>query len=237
MQVSDIMTPTVVSVLPSARIGDAIRLMLNSRISGLPVIDAAGRLVGIFTEGDLLRRAETGTTRQRGRWLQLLLSPGRLADEYVHTHGRRVDEVMTCDVVTTTEATSLDTVVQLMERHGIKRLPVVRDDKVVGIVSRANLLHALVALRDTPARNDTGDALIRQRILDEIQREPWGPRYTINVVVHDGRVDLWGSLFEERERQALRVLAENVPGVREVHDHMVWIEPIMGAVLQAPEEA
>ena len=237
MQVSDIMTPTVVSVLPSARIGDAIRLMLNCRISGLPVIDAAGRLVGIVTEGDLLRRAETGTTRQRGRWLQLLLSPGRLADEYVHTHGRRVDEVMTCDVVTTTEATSLDTVVQLMERHGIKRLPVVRDGKVVGIVSRANLLHALVALRDTPARNDTGDALIRQRILDEIQREPWGPRYTINVVVHDGRVDLWGSLFEERERQALRVLAENVPGVREVHDHMVWIEPIMGAVLHAPEEA
>ena len=98
-------------------------------------------------------------------------------------------------------------------------------------------LISIPTMRDTPARNDTGDAVIRQRILDEIQREPWGPRYTINVVVRDGRVDLWGSLFEERERRALRVLAENVPGVREVHDHMVWVEPIMGTVVSAPEQA
>ena len=237
MKVSDVMTPKVISVLPSDRIADAIRLMLDNRISGLPVIDAAGRLVGVVTEGDLLRRVETGTTRHRARWLQFLLSPGRLADEYAHTHGRRVNEVMTCDVVTATEGTSLDTVVQLMERHGIKRLPVVRDDKVIGIVSRANLLHALVAVGDAPERNGARDAVIRQRILDEIQREPWGPRYSINVVVRDGRVDLWGSLFGERERQALRVVAENVPGVREVHDHMVWIEPIMGSVVLAPEEA
>ena len=237
MKVSDVMTPKVISVVPSDRIADAIRLMLDNRISGLPVIDAAGRLVGMVTEGDLLRRAETGTTRHRARWLQFLLSPGRLADEYVHTHGRRVDEVMTCDVVTAAEATSLDTVVQLMERHGIKRLPVVRDGKVIGIVSRANLLHALVAVGDAPERNGALDAVIRQRILDEIEREPWGPRYSIDVVVRDGRVDLWGSLFEERERQALRVVAENVPGVKEVHDHMIWIEPIMGAVVLAPEEA
>ena len=237
MKVSDVMTPKVISVVPSDRIADAIRLMLDNRISGLPVIDAAGRLVGMVTEGDLLRRAETGTTRHRARWLQFLLSPGRLADEYVHTHGRRVDEVMTCDVVTATEATSLDTVVQLMERHGIKRLPVVRDGKVIGIVSRANLLHALVAIGNAPERNGALDAVIRQRILDEIEREPWGPRYSIDVVVRDGRVDLWGSLFEERERQALRVVAENVPGVKEVHDHMIWIEPIMGAVVLAPEEA
>src|ERR1022692_422844 len=237
MKVSDVMTPKVISVVPSDRIADAIRLMLDNRISGLPVINAAGRLVGMVTEGDLLRRAETGTTRHRARWLQFLLSPGRLADEYVHTHGRRVDKVMTCDVVTAAEATSLDTVVQLMERHGIKRLPVVRDCKVIGIVSRANLLHALVAVGDAPERNGALDAVIRQRILDEIEREPWGPRYSIDVVVRDGRVDLWGSLFEERERQALRVVAENVPGVKEVHDHMIWIEPIMGAVVLAPEEA
>src|SRR5664279_809462 len=218
MKVSDVMTPKVISVLPSDRIADAIRLMLDNRISGLPVIDAAGRLVGMVTEGDLLRRAETGTTRHRARWLQFLLSPGRLADEYTHTHGRRVDEVMTCDVVTAAESASLDAVVELMEKHGIKRVPVVRGGKVVGIVSRANLLHALVALDDQPGNNGVLDAVIRDRILDEIEREPWGPRYSIDVVVRDGRVDLWGSLFEERERQALRVVAENVPGVKEVHD-------------------
>lgn len=237
MKVSDVMTSKVISVLPSDRIADAVRLMLDNRISGLPVIDTRSALVGMVTEGDLLRRIETGTTRHRPRWLQFLLSPGRLADEYAHTHGRRVDEVMTCDVVSTTEGTSLDTVVQLMEQHGVKRLPVIRDGKVVGIVSRANLLHALVALRDAPEPSGAMDDSIRQRIIDEIQREPWGPQYSINVVVRDGRVDLWGALFDERERQALRVLAENVPGVRDVHDHLVWVEPIMGSVVLASDEA
>ena len=237
MKVSDVMTPRVISVLPSDRIADAIRLMLENRISGLPVIDAAGLLVGMVTEGDLLRRAETGTTRHRPRWLQFLLSPGRLADEYVHTHGRRVDEVMTRDVVTVTGETPLNAVVELMEKHGIKRVPVVRDGKLVGIVSRANLLRALFALGDQPRDNGALDAAIRKRIFDDIQREPWGPRYSIDVVVRDGRVDFWGTLFEERERQALRVVAENVPGVREVHDHMIWVEPVMGTVVSAPEQA
>lgn len=236
MKVGDVMTQKVISVLPSDEIANAIRLMLDNRISGLPVIDGEGRLVGMVTEGDLLRRAETGTTRHRARWLEFLLSPGKLAEEYTHTHGQHVDEVMTCDVVTTTEAAPLDTVVDLMERNRIKRLPVVRDGKVIGIVSRANLLHALVGLSGTPSRSNSSDAVIRQRILDKIRQEPWGPRYSINVVVRDGRVDLWGALFEERERQALRVVAESVPGVREVHDHMAWIEPIMGVVVPCPDE-
>lgn len=226
MKVSDIMTQKVISVRPTDGIVDAVRLMLDYRISGLPVVDNAGRLVGIVTEGDLLRRTETGTTQRRARWLEFVLSPARLADEYVHTHGRRVDEVMTRDVVSVTEATSLDTVVTLMERRRIKRVPVVRESKVIGIVSRADLLHALVALGAAPESSSVSDAAIRQRIVAEIQREPWGPRYSINVLVHHGKVDLWGALFDERERQALRVVVENVPGVKEIHDHMVWVEPV-----------
>lgn len=236
MNVGDIMTQPVISVRPAEGIANIVRLMLDRRISGMPVIDDAGRLVGIVTEGDLLRRTETGTTRHRPRWLEFMLSPGRLADEYVHTHGRRVDEVMTRDVVTVTEATSLDTVVTLMEQRRIKRVPVVRDGKVIGIVSRANLLHALVALGDSPASASASDASIRKRILDEIQREPWGPRFSINVVVRRGRVDLWGSLIEERERQALRVIVENVPGVTEIHDHLIWVDPVSGMVLMDPED-
>jgi CBS domain-containing protein len=237
MKVSDVMTDRVISVHPSDRIADAVRLMLDNRISGLPVISEAGQLVGIVSEGDLLRRIETGTTRHRARWLEILLSPGRLATEYVHTHGRRVDEVMTPDVITVTETSPLDTVVQLMERHGIKRLPVVRDGSVVGIVSRANLLHALAALRSADAPSFASDTVIRRRILDEIRREPWGPRESVNVVVRDGEVDLWGSLFDERERQALRVIVENVPGVKAIHDHIMWIDPLSGAVIEAPDEA
>lgn len=237
MKVSDVMTQQVISVRPSDRIADAIRIMLDKRVSGLPVVDDAGGIVGIVTEGDLLRRSETGTTRHRPRWLQFLLSPGRLADEYAHTHGRRVDEVMTPDVVSVGEGSSLNTVVQLMEQRGIKRVPVIREGKIVGIVSRANLMHALVGLGNDAPGCSTSDADIRQRILDEIQREPWGPRYSTNVVVSNGRVDLWGSLFEERERRALRVVVENVPGVKEIHDHMIWIEPLTGTVVEATEEA
>ena len=237
MKVSDVMTDRVISVRPSDRIADAVRLMLDNRISGLPVISEAGQLVGIVSEGDLLRRIETGTTRHRARWLEILLSPGRLASEYVHTHGRRVDEVMTRDVITVTETSPLDTVVRLMERHGIKRVPVVRDGNVVGIVSRANLLHALAALRSADVPSVASDTVIRRRILQEIRREPWGPRGSVNVVVRDGVVDLWGSLFDERERQALRVIVENVAGVRAIHDHMIWIDPVSGAAIEAPHDA
>ena len=144
---------------------------------------------------------------------------------------------MTQDVITVTETSPLDTVVRLMERHGIKRLPVVRDGNVVGIVSRANLLHALVALRGADAPSVASDTVIRRRILQEIRREPWGPRGSVNVVVRDGAVDLWGSLFDERERQALRVIVENVAGVKAIHDHMVWIDPLSGAMIEAPHEA
>ena len=235
MNVGDIMTERVISVRPSDRISDAIRLMLDHRISGLPVIDDTGQLVGIVSEGDLLRRVETATTPHRARWLEILLPPGRLADEYVHTHGRRVGEVMTRDVATVAEAAPLDIVVQLMEQRGVKRVPVVRDDRVVGIVTRANLLQALAALCDVGTRSPASDAVIRRRILDEIGREPWGPRHSINVVVCDGKVDLWGSVFDERERLALRVIVENVAGVTEIHDHMIGIEPLSGTVIFSPD--
>jgi CBS domain-containing protein len=237
MKVGEIMTETVISVRPSDRVTDAVRMMLDNRISGLPVISDAGQLVGIISEGDLLRRIETGTTRKRPRWLEFLMSPGRLADEYAHTHGRRVDEIMTPNVTTVTESSSLGALVQLMERRGIKRVPVVRDGKVVGIVTRANLMHAVAALQDSGEPPLVADTALRRHILDDIRREPWGPRYSVNVVVRNGRVDLWGSLFDERDRKALRVIVENAPGVKEIHDHMIWIEPLSGVVIDAPNEA
>jgi CBS domain-containing protein len=140
------MTGRVVTVAPDASVLEAIRLMLERHISGLPVIDASGALVGVITEGDFLRRVETGTERKRPRWLELVLGPRRLAEEYVHTHARRVEEVMTHEPITVTEDTPLDDVVKIMERRRIKRLPVMRGSQLVGVVSRANLLHALAAL-------------------------------------------------------------------------------------------
>lgn len=234
MQVRDVMTPDVISVTARDTVLEAARVMLQNRISGLPVVDASGRLVGMVTEGDFLRRGEIGTERQRPKWLEILLGPGRMADEYVRSSGCKIEDVMTSDPVTVSEEDLLETVVELMERRHIKRLPVLRDGKMVGIVSRANLMHALVSLArdiETPAG---GDAAIRDRILAAVAKQPWAPR--INVVVKNGVVELWGTITDERERQGCIVTAENVAGVREVHDHLVWVEPISGMAFPSPED-
>jgi len=237
MKAGDAMTRRVVTVRDDAAIMEAARLMLDHGISGLPVVDAEGRLAGIVTEGDLLRRAETGTERRRPRWLELLIGPGKLASEYVRTHGRKVADVMTGDVVSVGEDVPLPELIDLMERKRIKRVPVLRDGRIVGIVSRANLVRALAALAREIAPASATDAAIRARLLDEIDRQPWGPRGSIDVAVRNGTVDLWGVILDERERRALRVAAENVPGVTAVRDHLAWIEPRSGMVIEAPPEA
>jgi CBS domain-containing protein len=235
MRARDVMTQRVISIETDAPIMRAMRLMLQNRISGLPVVGPKGELVGMVTEGDFLRRGEIGTQRRRNRWLEFLIGPGRLADEYVHARGRKVEEVMTPEPITATEDTPLDEVVRLMERHRIKRLPVLRDGKLVGIVTRANIMHALVSLAAEAKAPPAGDdAAIREQILAECSKQSWAPM--ANVVVRNGVVELWGTITDERERQALIVASENVPGVKTVHDHLVWIEPNSGFVIQSQED-
>jgi predicted transcriptional regulator len=211
--------------------------MLQNDISGLPVLDADGRLVGMITEGDLLRRAETATQRRRPRWIEFFVGPGRLAEEYVHSHGRKVSELMTAEPVSVTEETPLEEVVTLMEKRRIKRLPVVRGDKVVGIVSRANLLHALARLSGEAHPVKPDDRAIRERLQAELNKQGWAPVIPLEIIVRDGVVDLWGSITDERERQALIVAAETVPGVKGVNDHLVWVDAMSGMAFLAPEES
>jgi CBS domain-containing protein len=227
------MTREVVSVEPESSVLHAARLMLQKRISGLPAVDGAGNLVGIVTEGDFLRRTETGTQRRRPRWIEFLIGPGKLADEYVHTSGRKVREVMTPNVQTVSEDTSLEEVAHLMERHRIKRLPVMRGKAVVGIITRANLMRALISVSHEVKPFSAGDTAIRERLLAELKKQPWAPVAMIDVFVRDGAVTLTGAVTDERERQALRVAAENIPGVKKVVDQLVWIEPVSGMVVEA----
>ena len=234
MKARDVMTPRVISIETDAPITRAIYLMLQNRISGLPVVGPKGELVGMVTEGDFMRRGEIGTQRHRNRWLEFLIGPGRLADEYVHARGRKVAEVMTRDPITVSEDTPLDEVVRLMEKHRIKRLPVVRAGALVGIVTRSNIMHALVSPMIEPKAPAGDDAAIREQILAECKKQSWAPM--TNVVVRDGVVELWGPISDERERQALIVASENVPGVKTVHDHMVWIEPNSGFMMQSEED-
>ena len=209
--------------------------MLEKRVSGLPVVASKGVLVGIVTEGDFLRRAETGTERRRPRWLEFLLGPGRLSDEYAHSHGRKVQEVMTTDVRTITEDCSLREVIETMEKHGVKRLPVLRGDQIVGIVTRANLMRALAGLARAPApAKQDGD--IRRSILDEMEKQTWAPTATVNVAVQNGVVELSGIIMEQRQRAALKVLAENVSGVTKVVDRLALIDPSSGIVIEEPAQ-
>ena len=235
MNVADVMTHTVISVTPDTPIAEVAGLMLQHRISGLPVVDANGAVVGIVTEGDLLRRAETGTERRRARWLEFLTSPGRLARDYANANARKAGEVMTEDVASVRPQDALADVVRLMEGRHIKRVPVIDGGRLVGIVSRANLVRALVENLPKPAAAGTAsDAEIRERILAEIARQPWGPRASVDVRVAGGIVELYGSITDDRERNALQIVAENTPGVKAVRDHLVWVEPVSGLITPTP---
>jgi CBS-domain-containing membrane protein len=236
MKANDIMTSTVISVPPDATILQAARQMLQHHISGLPVIDRTENLVGILSEGDFLRRRETQTERKRSRWLEFLIGPGKLAAEYTHSHGAKVAEVMTTDVHTVTEDTALEDIVELMERHQIKRVPVMRDGKVVGIVTRSNLMHAMVSLARTEPKAAKDDTTIREKLLSEMQKESWAPAAMVSVIVRNGVVELWGVILDERQRDALKVAAENIPGVKAVKDHMVWLEPTSGMIIEPRDE-
>ena len=235
MRAHQIMTRSVVTVTPESSILDAANLMLQRHVSGLPVVDAGGKLVGIVSEGDFIRRSEIGTQRKRGRWLRFILGAGKAATDFVHEHGRKVSEVMTREPLTVTEDTELEEIVTTMETNGVKRLPVMRGDKLVGIVSRANLLQAVASLaRDVPDPTADDDH-IRRRIIDAMEKNDWCP-FGVNVVVRDGIVHLTGVITEERSRQAAIVCAENVEGVKKVHDHLCWVEPMSGMYLESPED-
>jgi CBS domain-containing protein len=238
MKTSEIMSREVVSIGPEASIREAIRLMLEHRISGVPVVDGAGKLRGILTEGDLLRRFETGTERNRRPWLEFFLGPRRLAEDYVKTHGRRVEDIMTRGVVSIGPDTPVGEVVEMMESRRIKRLPVLDGDALVGIVSRADLMGAVARVLDRSEDLASSDDAIRERVLAELKKAAgWAPRSGVTVTVRDGVVELDGAIFEEKERTALRVVAENVPGVRAVEDRLVWVEPVTGTVLEPPPAA
>jgi len=210
--------------------------MIQHHISGLPIIDKTGTLVGILSEGDFLRRRETHTDRRPSRWLEFLMGPGKLAAQYTHTHGSKVSEVMTTNLHTVSEDTSLEKVVEMMERYRIKRVPVLRGKKIVGIVTRANLMHAMVSLARGEPKAASGDAAIRQELLKELKTEKWALASMINVVVRAGVVELWGMIVDDRQRQALVVAAENVPGVKQVKDHLTWVEPTSGVVIEPRDE-
>jgi Predicted signal-transduction protein containing cAMP-binding and CBS domains len=235
MRAHQIMTRSVISVTPDTTIVEAANIMLQRHVSGLPVVDETGKLVGIVSEGDFIRRSEIGTQRKHGRWLKFILGPGRSASDFVHEHGRKVSEVMTTSPVTINEDTALAEIADMMEQNNIKRLPVVRGDKVVGIVTRANLLQAVASLARQVPDPTADDDHIRNRIIDALEKNDWCP-FGLSVIVRDGIVHLSGVITEEHARQAAIVAIENIEGVKKVHDHLCWVDTMSGIYLNSPED-
>ncbi len=227
MHAKDIMTTNVVTVTPETPVPEVARLLLDRKISGVPVVDDSGRVVGIVSEGDLMRRPELDTERSRPWWLQLAMGSREAADEYAKAHGSKAGQVMSRQVVTVDEDTPVGDIARLLEERRIKRVPVVRDGKLVGIVSRANLLQGLAAERTgvtvIPLRVE--DRAIREDTTRALAQQGWLSHGTLNVIVKDGVVELWGYVESDEERRAIRVLTENVPNVRGVVDHLGSVPP------------
>jgi len=220
MNAADVMTSNVISVRADASVGEIAEILLTNRISGVPVVDDAGDLIGIVSEGDLIHRVEVGTERRRSWWLELLSSKQILAHEFIKAHARKAADLMTRHVITVRPGTPLSDLASLLDKHGIKRVPVTENGKLVGIVSRANLVQALFKPRqDTVAEKAVTDSALRDKILAQLKFEPWWPG-DVNIIVRDGAVELWGIVESQVENDAIRVAIEEISGVRSISNHI-----------------
>jgi CBS domain-containing protein len=222
MKASDIMVAKVITVGPNASVRDVANLLLNEKISAVPVVSEDGNLLGIVSEGDLMRRVEVGTERHRSWWLEMLSSDEALAAEFVKSNARKVGDVMTRNVITANPEIHVCDIASLMEKNSIKRVPIVKDGNVVGIVSRANLLQALAsAPLEADAQQEADDSAVREKVEARLNAQAWTKPWQLNVIVHNGTVELWGVVHSQIEKTAARVAAEAVPGVRAVNDNLV----------------
>jgi CBS-domain-containing membrane protein len=225
MKARDVMVSPVITVGENETVRKVAELLIAKRISAVPVVDSVGKLVGIVTEADLMRRAETGTERSYSWWLSLLTSDRTVAADYVRSHAVKIRDLMTREVRTAAPETPLYAIAELFEKHHIKRVPIVSEGgDLVGIVSRANIIQAIASARPQ-LEFGLPDAAIRNRLLDELKKQQWTHVHKLNVTVKDGAVDLWGFIESEKERQAIVVAAEAIAGVTAVNDHLMR-EPV-----------
>jgi len=221
MRAIDVMVRDVVTVRPDTDVAEAIKLLAEHDVSALPVVGAGGNLVGVLSEADLIHRVEIGTEKRRPWWLEAVTGASTLAAEFAKSHGKKVGEVMTSGATSVSEDTSLSEIAALFERNRIKRVPVVKDGKLVGVVSRSNLVQALASVVGRIDQHDESDRQIRLELLSRLQEQTWTDFGSRNITVADGVVHLWGLVGSEAERKALLALAESVPGVSRVCDEMI----------------
>lgn len=220
MRAADVMTRSVVSISSDATVFDAAELLVSMNFSALPVVDGSGKVVGIVSEADLMRRPEIGTAPHHSWIARMLADGGQSAAEYVTFHSRRVADVMTKKVISVQQDATLGEVAEIMAKYKVKRLPVLNDDLVVGIVSRANLLQALMSREPREGAPAPSDEELRRKVIAAVDTQPWSSAWPTNVMVNSGVVHLWGFVASNAALNAYRVAAENVAGVKKVKNHM-----------------
>jgi CBS domain-containing protein len=219
MNARDVMVSPVITVKPYSSVKEVAKTLLEKHISAVPVVDDAGTLVGIVSEGDLMHRFEAGTERRYSPWIRLIAGDASLPANYIKAHARKVADVMTKNVITASPETPLDEIAIRLERNSIKRVPIVKDGRLVGIVSRANIVQ-VVASAPIELQNPLSDSTIRDRLLADLKAQSWAHTNSLNVTVNGGVVSLWGVTGSETERKAIGVAAEAAPGVRAVNNHL-----------------
>ena len=221
MKAADVMATNVITVRLDTPVATIAEVLLANRISAVPVVNDKDVLVGIVSEGDLIHRVEAGTERHRSWWLELLTGKETLAHEFVMSHARKAADVMTRPVISVQPDTPLGDIASLLEKHRIKRVPVASNGKIVGIVSRANLIQALVSLNRAKTEASVDDLTLHGNILEQLRSKPWVDPSTISILVNNGSVELWGIVDSETEKNAIRVAVEVTPGVRQVANKLV----------------
>jgi CBS domain-containing protein len=224
MKAKHVMVSPVKTGKPDMTVRDVAKVLSENRISAIPITNDAGKVIGIVSEGDLIRRAEIGTQKQRSWWLALFTSNIQLAEEYARAHARKVRDLMTHEVISANPETPLSEIAQLLERHNIKRVPVLDDGKLVGIVTRGNLVQA-IATAPQKEHRPLGDEQIRAKIQKRLEEVSWTNPMMLNVTVNDGTVNLWGLVRSEAERNAVRIAAEDIAGVKTINDNLA-LEPL-----------
>ena len=222
---ADVMTTAVITVRPETSIHEIAKLLCDHHISGVPVVDDKEQLLGIVSEGDLIGHAQLVGEQRRSWWQTFLNGPTVLAQHYAKSHSRTASDVMTKDVVTVLETTSVADTARALEQHRVKRVPVMRNGRLVGIVTRSNLLQVL-ATTDVSKPMNVADRVIRERLNEVLEDQPWAYLLSKNIVVENGVVHLFGIVQSDEERHAIRLAAENQAGVKGVEDHLSVVPPV-----------
>jgi CBS domain-containing protein len=229
MKAHEAMSKDVIAVGPDRTVREIAALLVRHRISAVPVVSEDGRVIGIVSQTDLGHRSETDTEKRRKWWLDLFADSSAKAREYIKSHGIVAEDVMTRFVVSVSKDAQLSEVAEILDTHRIRQVPVMEGGKLVGMISRADLVRKLAEATITPSTARPENGALQKAIWERIKAQSWLEAALVNIAVKDGVVELWGAVASDEQRRALRILVEGVSGVQRVEDNVGLLPKLVSA--------